>query len=94
MFFVYVLRSQRDGTLYIGLSQDVAHRLQQHNRGHQRSTRAKRPFVLLLSERSETREAARAREKYYKSGFGREILKASFGSSDVPGWRNWQTRRT
>ena len=89
MFFVYVLRSQRDGTLYIGLTQDVARRLQQHNRGHERSTRAKRPFALLLSEGFETREAARAREKYHKSGFGREILKTSLGSSDVPGWRNW-----
>ncbi len=78
MFYVYVLKSQRDSTLYIGLTQDLARRLQQHNRGHGRSTRAKRPFVLLLFERFETRAAARAREKYYKSGFGREILKASF----------------
>ncbi len=78
MFYVYVLKSQRDSTLYIGLTQDLARRLQQHNRGHGRSTRAKRPFVLLLFERFETRAAARAREKYYKSGFGREVLKASF----------------
>ncbi len=78
MFYVYVLRSQRDSSLYIGLTQDLPRRLQQHNRGHGRSTRAKRPFVLLLFERFETRAAARAREKYYKSGFGREILKASF----------------
>ena len=89
VFFVYVLRSQRDGELYIGLTQDVARRLQQHNVGHERTTRARRPFVLVLSERFETREAARAREKYYKSGFGREILKASFSPQDVPGWRNW-----
>jgi putative endonuclease len=79
VFFVYVLRSQRDGALYIGLTQDVARRLQQHNRGHQRSTRVRQPFALVLSERFETRDAARAREKYYKSGFGREILRASFG---------------
>ncbi len=78
MFYVYVLRSQRDSTLYIGHTQDLARRLQQHNRGHERSTRAKRPFALLLFERFETRAAARTREKYYKSGFGREILKASF----------------
>ena len=94
MFFVYVLRSQRGGALYIGLTQDVPRRLRQHNRGHERSTGARRPFILILSEGFDTREAARAREKYYKSGFGREILKASFPSLDVPGWRNWQTRRT
>jgi putative endonuclease len=78
MFFVYVLRSQRDCTLYVGLTNNLTRRLQEHNRGHQRSTKAKRPFTLLLSECFETRHAARAREKYYKSGFGREILKASF----------------
>ncbi len=78
MFYVYVLKSQRDSTLYIGLTQDLARRRQQHNRGYGRSTRAKRPFILLLFERFETRAAARTREKYYKSGFGREILKASF----------------
>ena len=78
MFYVYVLKSQRDSTLYIGLTQDLTRRLQQHNRGYGRSTKAKRPFILLLFERFETRAAARAREKYYKSGFGREILKASF----------------
>ncbi len=54
-------------------------RLQQHSRGHERSTKAKRPYVVLLSEAFETHEAARAREKYYKSGFGREILKTTFG---------------
>ena len=89
MFYVYVLQSQRDGTLYIGLTRDPARRLQQYNRGYERSTRAKRPFALLLSERFETRPAARAREKYYKSGFGREVLKTTFGGSAVPGWRNW-----
>ncbi len=79
MFYVYVLKSQRDGTLYIGLTEDLTRHLQQHNRGHGRSTRAKRPFVLLLFERFETRAAARDREKYYKGGFGREILKTTFG---------------
>ncbi len=78
MFYVYVLKSQRDSTLYIGLTQDLARRLQQHNRDAGGSTRAKRPLVLLLFERFETRAAARAREKYHKSGFGPEILKASF----------------
>ncbi len=79
MFYVYVLRSQPASSLYIGLTQDLARRLQQHNRGHERSTKAKRPYVRLLSEAFETREAARDREKYYKSGFGREILKTTFG---------------
>ncbi len=50
MFYVYVLKRHRDSILYIGLTQDLARRLQQHNRGHERSTKAKRPYVVLLSE--------------------------------------------
>jgi putative endonuclease len=78
MFYVYVLRSQRDGGLYVDLTKDLDHRLKQHNAGHERSTKNRRPFVVLLSERFQTRSEARQREKYYKSGFGREILKTSF----------------
>ena len=78
MFFVYVLRSQRDGTLYIGLTNNLNRRLRQHNNGQQATTKARRPFTLLLSDSFDTREAARAREKYYESGFGREILRTTF----------------
>ena len=63
VFFVYVLRSQRDGGLYIGLTQDVARRLQQHNVGHERSTRAKtalRPSPLRTLR--DTRGSAGTRE--------------------------------
>ncbi len=78
MYFVYVLRSRPDCTLYVGITNNLTRRRQEHNRGRQRSTKAKRPFTLLLSESFETRQAARAREKYHKSGFGREIVKATF----------------
>ena len=79
MCTVYVIRSESDRGLYIGLTNNLERRLKQHNRGHERSTRHRRPFVLVLTEHFETRAEARARERYYKSGFGREILKTSFG---------------
>ena len=78
MFIVYVLRSETDGGLYVGLTGNLDRRLKQHNRGHERSTKSRRPFVLLLSEHFESRAEARAREQYYKSGSGREILKTTF----------------
>ena len=88
MFTVYVLQSESDGGLYIGLTSDPTRRLEQHNRGHERSTRTRRPFRLIYSEEHESRLRAREREKYLKSGAGREFLKT------VPGWRNRQTQRT
>jgi len=78
-FHVYVLRSQVDGGFYVGLTADVHRRLGQHNAGQQRSTKARRPFELWFSERFETRAEAREREKFWKSGRGRELLKRRLG---------------
>ena len=79
MFHVYVLRSLRDRSLYIGLTNDLERRLGEHDEGESPSTKAKRPLELLLAESFLTRREARDRERFYKSGFGREILKTTFG---------------
>jgi putative endonuclease len=54
----------------------VQRRVQQHNSGKERTTRAYRPFVLILAEKFKTRPEARSREKYLKSGAGKEFLRA------------------
>ena len=74
-WFVYALRSLQDGDLYIGISQNPEKRLQTHNKGVTPSTRSRRPFSLIFWEACKSRKDARAREKYYKSGAGRETLK-------------------
>ncbi|MFC5623314.1 GIY-YIG nuclease family protein [Algoriphagus winogradskyi] len=33
-FFTYILQSEKDGSFYIGSSQDPAERLKKHNRMH------------------------------------------------------------
>jgi putative endonuclease len=78
MFYVYVLRSLRDGGFYIGLTSNLRRRLAQHNAGEAHATRSRRPFELLLSETLPSRQAARSREKYCKSGVGREFLGSCF----------------
>jgi putative endonuclease len=75
MYFVYVLRSEKDGFLYIGMTSDLEKRIKRHNAGYERSTKHRIPFKLLHREILPTRLEARAREKYYKSGIGRETLK-------------------
>ena len=47
MWYVYVLRSDKNGWLYIGLTKDVDRRLSEHNRGYNRSTKGKGPFRLV-----------------------------------------------
>ena len=70
---VYALRSKRDDGLYVGMSSDVKSRLEYHNRGYNRSTRARMPFELVYAEECSSRLEARKREKYLKSGIGREF---------------------
>ena len=74
MFYVYVLQSQIDGRLYKGLTQNLNERLMQHNKGKTKSTKAFRPWKLLYYESFNSREEAREREKYLKSGIGRELI--------------------
>ncbi len=75
MFFVYVLRSTINGHFYVGMTQDVSNRLMRHNRGDNKSTKAHRPWELFFFEEVDTREAARKREVYLKSGTGKEYIK-------------------
>ncbi|MEQ8470012.1 MAG: GIY-YIG nuclease family protein [Marinoscillum sp.] len=61
--------------MYVGLTHDLDKRLYEHNSGKNRTTRPYRPFRLVHFETFDTREEARAREKYLKSGVGKEYLK-------------------
>ncbi len=75
MFTVYALISDVDGRIYVGFTQDLENRIKEHNRGKTKSTKGYRPWRLLYHEQVETRIMARNREKYLKSGCGKEFLK-------------------
>ena len=75
-YWVYAIQSAKDGRVYVGFSTDVTSRLKQHNTGKTRSTKAYRPWNLIYTEAVENRLEAREREKYYKSGSGKEFLKS------------------
>lgn len=46
--YVYVLQSLKDKKLYIGSTSDLKQRIADHNRGHNKSTATRRPFVLIF----------------------------------------------
>lgn len=75
MWYVYALQSLKTGNLYIGISEDPDDRSRQHNAGMTNSTKPFRPFVKIYQEECLSRVNARKREKYFKSGCGREFLK-------------------
>ena len=78
MYFVYVLRSKKDGRCYTGITDNLSLRIKQHNRGSKAtpSTQNRGPFDLIYYEKMENRLAARKQEKFLKSGVGREFIKS------------------
>ena len=85
MRYVYVLKSNKDGKLYYGHTENMDERLREHNRGEVRSTKSRIPFVLIYFESVNTIEEARKREKYFKSGFGRKYVKNKISASSSNG---------
>ncbi|MBI4115111.1 MAG: GIY-YIG nuclease family protein [Candidatus Omnitrophica bacterium] len=78
-YLVYVLKSRKNGSRYIGSTQDLANRLKEHNSGRNISTQNKGPWDVIYSETFPTRFLAERREKFFKSGRGKEVLKNLLG---------------
>jgi len=75
MHGVYVLKSLKDGDLYIGYSHDIKQRLKQHNDGRVPATSRRRPLKVIYCELFASQKDAMRREIYLKSGWGRSYLK-------------------
>ncbi len=75
IFYAYVLRSEIDGRLYKRHTHRLKKRVEEDNLGKTRSKKGYRPWILVYYEEFETREEAIDREKYFKTGIGREYLK-------------------
>lgn len=74
-YFLYVLRSKKDGMLYIGCAKDWVKRLKLHNNGKVKATRNRKPFEIIYFEAFIDRLDAYQREKYFKTGWGRKHLR-------------------
>jgi putative endonuclease len=74
MFHVYVLKSEKTGRRYVGSCENLETRLRRHNLGHSKATRHGVPWSLVHTEMFCHRADATRRERYYKSGRGRDEL--------------------
>ena len=74
MFYVYLLRSSKTGRRYVGSCENVDDRLRRHNAGHSKATRHGIPWILVHIESFSNRTEAAKKERYYKSGRGRDEL--------------------
>ena len=75
MFYVYALKSLSRNYIYVGLTNDLERRFNQHQNGQNKTTKPYLPFILFFKEQFKNRDEARRREKYLKSGIGKEFLR-------------------
>ena len=66
MFFVYVLKSEKDESTYTGFTSNLENRLIQHNAGKTKSLKSKLPMRIVYFEAYETKELAIQREQELK----------------------------
>jgi putative endonuclease len=70
--YVYILSSIRNNRFYVGHTNNLPRRLREHRTGRTASLKGWGPYKLAYYEKFATREEALSRERYFKSGAGRE----------------------
>ena len=76
MIEVYAIVSEKNGDIYVGMALNALRRLKEHNSGKSKYTKGLRPWKLFNVEYFPDWASARVREKYLKSGVGKEFLKS------------------
>ena len=74
-YCVYVLRSERDGDLYVGFTQSLSERFAAHCSGSVDSTAPRRPLRLVYCELHLQKSDALRREGYLKTSAGHRALR-------------------
>jgi predicted GIY-YIG superfamily endonuclease len=78
VYYVYILKSERDGTLYKGTTSDLKRRLQEHNGGSSKYSDSKRPYSIVWYCAFPNKTRALIFEKYLKHGSGHAFAKKHF----------------
>jgi putative endonuclease len=75
MFYVYVLKSDKNGEIYIGYTGNLKRRLIEHNQGLNLSTKRYMPWKIVYYEACLEESDAKRREVYLKTTQGGRLLK-------------------
>lgn len=86
-YFVYILKSEKDQKYYIGRTNNLDRRLRQHQEGLVKSTKNRRPLILVYTERLGIKREAERREREIKSYKGGNSFKKLILAA-VPEWSN------
>ncbi|MDO8183507.1 MAG: GIY-YIG nuclease family protein [bacterium] len=70
MHYVYILKGKKDSSHYVGITEDLKKRIQDHNSGSARYSKTKKPFSLVWYCAFLNKTKALQFEKYLKHGSG------------------------
>ena len=83
-FYVYILQSQKDKSLYVGYTNNLRRRLREHNKDLFGYTKSRTPWRLIWYCVFSERGTAEEFEKYLKSGSGRVFIKKRILKNNPP----------
>ncbi len=83
VYFVYILQSEKDGSYYIGHTEDLEDRLNRHNQGRSSYTKSRAPWRLIYHEVYGSRVEAMRRENEIKRTKSREYIEQLVRASRV-----------
>jgi len=74
MYYLYVLKNKK-GSYYIGTTNNIERRIQEHNNGKSKATKNRGPWNIVYTEKFRTRSQAMKREYYIKSQKSKKFIK-------------------
>ena len=83
MYYVYLIQSKLDHSVYIGFTSDLRKRVKDHNQGKTRSIKHKIPYKLIYYEAYLNKTDARKRELELKNNSSKKEILLKRLSNDL-----------
>lgn len=74
MYYVYVLKSKKDGRFFIGHTGDLHRRISSHKNGQVAATRDQIPLEVIYYEACTDKRDALKRESYLRGTYGHRYI--------------------
>lgn len=74
-YYVYILKSFSHNFIYIGFTENLKQRFEEHNSGKSKSTKPYLPYDIIHYEAYKNIKDAKRREEYLKTNRGKTTLK-------------------
>jgi len=84
MHYVYFLQSQVAGRYYVGITNNVERRLNEHNSGLVKSTATYKPWQIKRIEKYGNINEATRRERFIKAKHSRKIIELIIADNNGP----------